>query len=232
MESLARAGWRTLTLPQFADALHSTKPLARTFLLTFDDGYAGLATHAYPILADLGFAATTFLITDHIGKTNTWDARYTWNRLPHLDWQAIEEWRGRGFDFGSHGATHRRLTWLDGPTIQDELRSSRHALVERLGERAGIAVAYPFGAANGRVTTCAQVYGYHLGFGGPRGDLEDRYNLPREPVYMWDRWALPFGLRHDALGAVGRRVAKVANAAALGTTLFKALMPARRNGED
>src|SRR5437867_9162744 len=37
--------------------------------------YASLAQHAYPVLAELGFTATTFLITDYIGKTNTWDVR-------------------------------------------------------------------------------------------------------------------------------------------------------------
>ena len=111
MESLARAGWRTLSLAEFAKARAShLSPL--TFLLTFDDGYASLAEHAYPILADLGFTATTFLITDYVGKTNDWDVRYTWNRLEHLTWQQIEHWRSRGFDFASHGATHRRLTWL------------------------------------------------------------------------------------------------------------------------
>src|SRR3989449_9145157 len=68
----------------------TTHHAPRTFLLTFDDGYASLADHAYPVLAELGFTATTFLITDHVGRTNTWDVRYTWRRLAHLDWPAIE----------------------------------------------------------------------------------------------------------------------------------------------
>ena len=49
----------------------------KALLLTFDDGYAGLAQHAYPVLAEVGFTATTFLVTDYVGRTNTWDARYT-----------------------------------------------------------------------------------------------------------------------------------------------------------
>ena len=100
MTALARAGWRTLSLAEFAERvmvgaqhaapLHQTP---RSFLLSFDDGYESLATHAYPILADLGFSATTFVITDYVGKTNSWDVRYTWNRLPHLTWTEIEHWR-------------------------------------------------------------------------------------------------------------------------------------------
>ncbi len=111
MTALARVGWRTLSLAEFAH-LQTPHAARHTFLLTFDDGYASLAEHAYPILADVGFTATTFLITDYVGKTNTWDVRYTWNRLEHLTWQQIEHWRSRGFHFASHGATHRRLTWL------------------------------------------------------------------------------------------------------------------------
>src|SRR5690349_7264774 len=108
MTALAHAGWRAMSLEEYQTGLGSVSnrsPLsARRFLLTFDDGYASLADSAYPLLADLGFTATTFLVTDFVGKTNTWDVRYTWNRLPHLDWAAIERWRARGFDFASHTA--------------------------------------------------------------------------------------------------------------------------------
>src|SRR6266478_2541985 len=177
MTALARAGWRTLSLHEFAQrtlavgAQHAAPlhPNTREFLLTFDDGYASLSQHAYPVLADLGFTATTFLITDYVGKTNTWDVRYTWNRLTHLNWTEIEQWRARGFEFASHGATHRRLTWLDDASLEAELRGSRETLTTRLGPIAGRAVAYPFGAVNPRVLGIAQRAGYELGFGGVRG---------------------------------------------------------------
>src|SRR5437762_4079343 len=130
MTALARAGWHTLTLDEFSKP-RTTHDAPRTFLLTFDDGYASLAGYAYPVLADLGFTAATFLITDYVGKTNTWDVRYTWNRLKHLSWTDIERWRARGFEFASHAATHRRLTWLDDAAIETELRGSRETLTAR-----------------------------------------------------------------------------------------------------
>ncbi len=218
MESLARAGWRTLTLSEFANP-RPTPHTPRTFLLTFDDGYASLAEYAYPLLAGLGFTATTFVVTDFIGRDNTWDVRYTWRRLAHLDWPEIERWRARGFEFGSHGATHRRLTWADDGAAADELGRSRQTLVARLGAPAGRAVAYPFGAVDTRVERLAAAAGYDLGFGGVRGSGA-RLNLPRVPVYVWDRGATPFGLREDGLGALGRFVAHVANRCAVGTSLM------------
>jgi len=219
MRCLAAAGWRTLRLAEFGEP--RTAPHApRTFLLSFDDGYASLAEHAYPLLESLGFTATTFVITDFIGRENRWDVRYTWRRLQHLDWPAIERWRARGFDFASHGARHRRLTWVDDITAADELGRARETLMGRLGEDAGRAIAYPFGAVDGRVESLARDAGYELGFGGVRGDHGSRLHLPRVPVYMWDAGDTPFGLRDDGLGSLGRFVAHVANRCAVGTSLM------------
>jgi peptidoglycan/xylan/chitin deacetylase (PgdA/CDA1 family) len=221
MRALARWGWSTLTLGEFAQHWQrGVVPSGNQVLLTFDDGYASLAEHAYPVLADLGFTATTFVITDYVGRANTWDVRYTWRRLRHLDWPTIERWTERGFDFASHGAAHRRLTWLDDAAAADELKRSREALVGRLGAGAGHAIAYPFGAADKRVERLAAAAGYGLGFGGVRGDSGSPLHLPRVPVYMWDVGATPLGLRTDVLGAMGRFVAHVANRCAVGTSVM------------
>lgn len=220
MRSLADAGWHTLTLKEFAESGRTPHAARRTFLLTFDDGYASLAEHAYPVLESLGFTATTFLITDFVGRENRWDMRYTWRPLQHLDWPVIEHWRARGFDFGSHGARHRRLTWVDDITAADELGRARATLMGRLGEQAGRAIAYPFGAVDARVERLARDAGYAVGFGGVRGDHASPLHLPRVPVYMWDMGATPFGLRNDGLGTVGRFVAHVANRCAVGTSVM------------
>lgn len=218
MRALARAGWRTLTLGDFAARLTRAVPgSAPEMLLTFDDGYAVLADHAYPVLADLGFTATTFLITDYVGSVNAWDARYTWRRVPHLDWPAVERWQARGLEFASHTAAHRRLPWLTDDRAADELSRSRATLLRRLGVGAGRAVAYPFGARDPRIERLARAAGYELGFGGVRGDATP-FALARLPVYLWDAASLPLGLRADGLGALARSVAHVANRCAVGTS--------------
>jgi peptidoglycan/xylan/chitin deacetylase (PgdA/CDA1 family) len=228
MRTLAQRGWRTLTLAEYAARMTAPgRPAVprpnggrgREFLLTFDDGYASLADQAYPVLADVAFTAVTFLVTDHVGGTNSWDARYTWRRLPHLRWGEVERWQGWGFEFGSHTATHGRLTWLDDRRAAAELSRSRDTLVARLGPAAGRAVAYPFGAWNDRVVGLARAAGYELGFGGVAGHGPP-LALPRVPVYLWDRGSIPLGLRHDALGAAGRVAAHVANRCAVATTMM------------
>jgi peptidoglycan/xylan/chitin deacetylase (PgdA/CDA1 family) len=234
MTVLARAGWRTLTLGQYLETILASPQSAirnpQSFLLSFDDGYGVLADHAYPVLAELGFSAVTFVVTDHVGGTNTWDARYTWRPLPHLDWDVIAHWRARGFEFGSHGATHRRLTWLDDGAAREELERSRAVLQARLGFEAGTAVAYPFGATDGRVARLAGESGYRLGFGGVRGNPADPFDQPRVGVYAWDRFAPPLGVRGGLLGAVGRGVAHVANRCSVGTSVMLAMLRSREPG--
>ncbi|HKR56140.1 MAG TPA: polysaccharide deacetylase family protein [Gemmatimonadales bacterium] len=223
MHSLARAGWRTLSLAEFAESAESpTSPHPHAFLLSFDDGYQELAEHAYPVISEVGFTATTFLITDYIGKPNAWDIQYTRKPLRHLDWNAIEAWKARGFEFASHSATHARLTWLGDARVTDELARSRETLSKRLGDCA--AVAYPFGAVDERVARLAKAAGYSLGFDGVAGVEGDPLRLSRVPVYMWDLADTPFGLRDDELGVVGRLVAYAANRCAVGTSVMKKLI--------
>jgi len=232
MTTLARAGWKTLTLAQFAERLRPGHCAFRiphsAFLLTFDDGYASLAEHVYTLLADVGFTATTFLITDYVGRLNTWDVRYTWHRLAHLDWDTIGRWQARGFDFASHTASHARLTWLSDGQAAAELAGSRETLRHRLGPQAARAVAYPFGARDERIERLASAAGYELGFGGVRGNGSP-LGLARLPVYMWDVARVPFGVRKDGLGWLGRNVAHAANRCAVGTSLMLKLLPAPRS---
>ncbi len=225
MHALAKAGWTTLTLDQFAAAARSDGSALRiprsAFLLSFDDGYSELAEFAYPVISEVGFTATTFLITDYIGRPNAWDIQYTRKPLRHLDWSAIEAWKARGFEFASHTATHARLTWLDDARVTDELARSREILNERLGDCP--AVAYPFGAVDDRVAALAREAGYRLGFDGVAGVEGDGMRLSRVPVYMWDVADVPFGLRDDELGVAGRIVAYLANRCAVGTSVMQAI---------
>src|SRR5213083_3025141 len=221
MTSLARAGWRTLTLDQFAERLQPVHSAIRNpqsaFLLTFDDGFASLAEHVYPLLADVGFTATTFLITDYVGRLNTWDVRYTWHRLAHLDWDTIGRWQAQGFHFASHTASHQRLTWLSDDQAAAELERSRETLRQRLGLEAARAVAYPFGARDERIERLANAAGYELGFGGVHGN-GSRLALARLPVYLWDVGRVPLGLRGGVVALAGRVAAHLANRCAIGTS--------------
>ncbi len=189
------------------------------FVLTFDDGYAGLADHAFPALAELGLTALVFVITDYAGATNAWDVHYGGREFRHLSWDELGRWMERGIEVHSHTATHRRLTWLPDGDVAEELGRSREEIHRRLGVLPA-GVCYPFNAVDARVAGLARQAGYTLGFAGaPEGS--DPLMLGRAPVYPWDRFAPPAVTRPGALGALARWGARTAGRFAVVTSALK-----------
>ncbi len=218
MHALAARGYTAvgaaaLAEPPRAEARH-------TVALTFDDGYAALATHAFPVLAELGLTALVFVITDYVGRENRWDVRYGGRWFRHLDWDQLGAWQARGIEVHAHGASHRRLTWLSAGEVADELGRARDTIATRLG-RAPLGICYPFGAVDERVRALAVQAGYRVGFAGARAAGGDPMLLRREPVYAWDLFAPPLVLRAGALGAAARATARLASRFAVVTSAIK-----------
>ena len=217
IERLARSGWRALSLRELIACARGERPVgARELAITFDDAYRGLREHAFPVLADHGFAAACFVITDYAGRLNRWDVAYGGRRFAHLAWRDIERWRARGIDFASHTATHARLTWESEARVRVEFARSRAALESALGEP-GLAVSYPFGAAGPRETALARDAGYTAGFTLVRAWRGDPMMIPRTPVYVWSPPLPAVGW----LGPLERLGASAANGCAVGTTILQ-----------
>jgi peptidoglycan/xylan/chitin deacetylase (PgdA/CDA1 family) len=222
VETLAALGFRTLG----AEELHASLSADRSavtghrspVVVTFDDGYAALAEHAFPVLADHGFRALVFVMTDHVGKDNRWDLRPLGQVFAHLDWDTLGRWQERGIEVHSHGTSHRRFTWMGDAEVEDELGRSRETIRARLG-REPSAVAYPFGAVDGRVRRLAAAAGYRLGFAGPIGGADDPLRIPRLAVYPWDRGGVPLVMQAGAAGALARWAGRTSNRISLLTSL-------------
>ena len=230
METLARLGYRALGAADLPAALRAAPDEARrTVVITFDDGYSSLARHAFPVLADLGLKALVFVITDFVGRENTWDVQYGWRRFAHLDWDELARWRERGIEVHSHGATHARLTWLRDADAAGELARSRETILERLGE-APAGISYPYGSVDDRVRVLAQRAGYSLGFAGPSEKGADALRLPRLPVYGWDTFDVPLVMGGTPLAAVGMGLARFTNRCAVGTAAIQRLLGRRYTG--
>jgi len=229
MEALARLGYRSLgsgeLLERFARPPASNGD-ARTVVISFDDGYASLARHAFPVLADLGLRAMVFVITDYVGRENDWDVQYGWRHFAHLDWDELGFWRDKGIEVHSHGATHARLTWLGDAEAAEELGRSREAIARRLG-CVPDAVSYPYGSADARVRRLAAQAGYTLGLAGPSERGADPLALPRRPVYGWDRFDVPLVLGSSPLATVGMGLARFTNRCAVGTAAIQRLLGRR-----
>ena len=144
------------------------KPLPdKPVLITFDDGYAGVATYGLPVLERYGFGAVVFVVTGRIGSTNTWDQALGYSAVPLMSADEIVRWTSRGIEFGCHTRTHPNLASLTEAEIQNEVVGSREDLAA-IVNRVPAAFAYPWGSFNRAVHRCVRNT-FDLGFSTRRG---------------------------------------------------------------
>jgi peptidoglycan/xylan/chitin deacetylase (PgdA/CDA1 family) len=181
---LRDAGFHTPALEDWRRATEAKEPLpGRAVLLTFDDGTRDFAEHAWPLLQRYGFSALAFLVADHVGGTNRWDAAYG-EEIPLLGWDEIRRLHGEGAGVGSHAATHRPLTSLPLSEAVREAARSRAVLSRGLGAPVD-AIAYPHGAVDPALRHLAGACGYVYGLScrPGRAALDDPLlDLPRIEV--------------------------------------------------
>ena len=149
-----------------------------SFLLTFDDGFLGVYEYAAPILKDLGWSATVFLVTSLLGQQDKWSktenpSGFTY---PLLGQAEISTMRDQGFSFHSHSRTHADLSSLPVELLHQELGGSRIELEEVLGGPVSY-VAYPYGRFNDRILQIAQDTGYEAGF-----SVQPGFNRPGQSL--------------------------------------------------
>jgi len=91
MRMLKRAGYSPITFGTLAAARAGTGSLPpKPVLLTFDDGCANLFTNVHPLLRELAFVYTAFLVSENVGRTNDWVAAEGFAPTPLLSWAQIQ----------------------------------------------------------------------------------------------------------------------------------------------
>lgn len=179
MAGLARAGYCTTTLDAPRPELGNPH---RKFVLTFDDGYANVLTHAAPVLRAHGFTAIQFLVSGEIGGSNSWDQREGGEvREPLMNDEQVRAWLALGHEIGSHSVSHPRLTRLSRDAQRDELRASK----QQLEDRFGVAVrhfCYPYGDFDAALANLVREAGYDTAcsqIGGVNHASTDRFSIRR-----------------------------------------------------
>ena len=169
-------------------------PARKTLVVTFDDAYRSVLETALPILRRLGVPGTVFAPTDLIGRQGpmAWPGIDQWVGGPHerelvpMSWEELRHLADRGWEIGSHTCSHPRLTELEGPDLEAELRRSKERCEEALGGECA-SLAYPYGDHDARVVAATRAAGYRFAATlptrlEPAGPLE----VPRVGVYHRD----------------------------------------------
>jgi len=153
MALLAERGRSALTVAEYAATLRGEATLPDDpVLVTFDDGYADLATTALAVLERYQLVATAFVVSGRIGAGTAEDEAA-------LSWEQLHDLRAHGIQIGSHGHSHRAMDCLPPREVQVEVRASKHLLEEGLGTEV-VSLAYPHGYNSPRVRAAAKGAGY------------------------------------------------------------------------
>jgi peptidoglycan/xylan/chitin deacetylase (PgdA/CDA1 family) len=195
MQRLAREGMRAVSIDDFVAWLKGRRELPeQSFLLTFDDGFLGIHDHAAPVLRELGWPATVFLVTGLLGGRDEWCRldNPSGETYPLLGPREIEALAADGFSFHSHTRSHPRLPTLNDAELIDQLAGSKADIERLLGGRCDF-LAYPFGLADDRVVQTARAAGYAAAFSvrpGFNRRGEDAYRIRRLDVFGTDSAAM------------------------------------------
>lgn len=189
MKLLAEQQFQVVSLAEACRRLNTDEELARTVVLTFDDGHRDFLTTAAPILRQHGFTATLFIVTGRLGERTQWSS--TDQTAALLSRDELDDLRAQGFQLGSHTVTHADLMTLDDASLTRELVESR-AAIAAMGE-SFIPFAYPGGTFTQRERDAVERAGYDCGVivGGRwgNGPETDRFLLKREPMLASDSLA-------------------------------------------
>jgi peptidoglycan/xylan/chitin deacetylase (PgdA/CDA1 family) len=188
MGHLASEGYHVVDLIEALELLQAGWQPTRTIGLTFDDGFADLAEHALPVLAEHGFRATVFVTT---GVT---DGRVTFpwyeRQPPVLGWDEIVDLDRQGtLRFEAHTVSHPSLLAIDDATAAAEIQECRHELEARLG-RPVSAFAFPAGLFGERERRLVAEAGFTAAVScepGVNGPETDRLALRRRQIDSRDR---------------------------------------------
>ncbi|BES66242.1 hypothetical protein SANA_26810 [Gottschalkiaceae bacterium SANA] len=145
---LHQQGWKALTLEELSKSLSNEDPLPeKSFVITFDDGYASNLFFAFPTLNRYNFPAAEFIITANLEEEiRKWDGK----KLSWKDVKAISKL----FSIQSHSHTFHQqqddkpmLTVKTQEEIQEDLDFA-WAEIDRHIEPGFRAFAYPYGVAS------------------------------------------------------------------------------------
>ncbi len=146
LDCIVDSGAAVLTVSELAGRLGAGALSGCTVALTFDDGFASVATVAAPLLAARGLKGTVFCVSGHIGGVSGWPSQpSSAPRLPLADAEVLRDLAAAGWEIGSHSVGHEPLGGQSHDVVHHELAESRRAL-EHAVDAIVTSLAWPYGS--------------------------------------------------------------------------------------
>lgn len=221
---LNQNNYYSISLAQYCTGKYQLNSGQHPVIITFDDADESVFQHAFPILESHNYTATVFVISDYVGKLNSWDTNLGGIQSRHLCWDQIIKLSSEGWEIGSHTTTHRDLVCLSSKEIKNELQKSKEVITKKLDKPVNY-LSYPFNRFNERIISFAQCIGYSGGCAlsvnrNLRG-LNSKFNIQRYGVYAIDTlYCFKRKLLNSKIEQIKQRIICFASR---GTILYKRL---------
>jgi len=173
MQWLKDSGYTTISLYDLIYALNiGWPPLPnRPIIITFDDGYVDNYENAFPVLRELGFTGSFFILTDVTDRAQP----------GYMTWDMLKEMHAAGMDIEVHGREHIDYSGRDYDWLVYHLLGPLQTIEANLGERPRF-LAYTSGRYDELVIQVAQEFEYWGGLTTINGSLQTKaapFEMPR-----------------------------------------------------
>ncbi|WP_310016127.1 polysaccharide deacetylase family protein [Brucella pseudogrignonensis] len=140
---LKKLGYRGLSVRDAWPYLIGEKK-GKIVVITFDDGFLNTLENAAPSLAEVGFTATNYFVSNQIGGSNVWDAKEGIPPSPCMNVSQLRQWHALGHEVGAHTLDHCLLPQLTFREARRQISDCKGALEDILGSKVSN-FCYPYG---------------------------------------------------------------------------------------
>ncbi len=179
INDLIKQNYKFVTLDYFLS--NNINFSRKVVAITFDDGRKSVYTETFSFLKKQNIKATIFITTDWIdGKNIPKVEQYS----DFMSWKEIKELHKEGWIVGSHGKSHKDLTFVEEELLRKELTESKNMLEKKIGTNI-VHFAYPYGHYDEKVKRTVLESGYETistideGFTGTKLHLK-RYIMRKD----------------------------------------------------
>lgn len=188
LRTLKLLGWQGLSMRDLEPYLHGEKT-GKVFGITLDDGYLNNLENALPVLRELGFTATAFIVSGQIGGTNAWDHPVGAPAVPLMDLDDMRSWLEAGMEIGAHTRNHVNLCATDEVAAREEIAGCKQDLEQLLGIEVR-SFCYPYGEHRAEHADMVRQAGYATATAIVSSRTragDDLMRLPRISVHLYDK---------------------------------------------